>query len=622
MFPAFNRPVLNMKKRIAALLSLAVFWMAFFFFARLFFIITHYHNASAESMSGLLATFLHGSLLDISVTGYFLLLPFLIIIPGLYFYGKWQQKLISWYSYMLIALTSIIIVADATLYSYWGFRMDYTPLFYLKTPGEAIASVSTFKLVILLSAVIIIASLFIFIYRKYVGPRFGRFERTRYLIPGILVFLVLTGTLIIPIRGGTGIAPVNAGSVYFSDRMFLNHTAINAVWNVGTTAFTQKPVSNPYQFMAKEKAAELVDSLYVNKEGIPLHVLNTGRPNILLIVLESFSGYFTCLDGDSLTTPNLNRYAKEGILFSDFYASGTRTDKAMPAILSGYPAQPAQSIIKEPKKTQSLPGLVRILMENSYRSSFWYGGDINFANFRSYIISSGFKKIVTENDFSSKDYNSKWGVHDHIMFKALKDFMKKPEEPFCDVVLTLSSHEPFDVPMKPVFKGNDYETAYRNSVFYADSVLGDFLDWSRSREWWKNTLIILVADHGGRYSEEIPASARKVFRIPMIWTGGALSVNNLTINKFGGQTDIPLTLLNQMGIRAALPFSKDLLSESSHSFAFYTFNEGFGFLNDSSAVEYDQKYGGPVVRDGKHPGDAETTGKAYLQVLFDDYLKR
>jgi len=142
--------------------------------------------------------------------------------------------------------------------------------------------------------------------------------------------------------------------------MFLNHTAINAVWNVGTSAFTQKPVKNPYEFGDLSVAKSIVDSLTL-KKGFPEKVLNTSKPDIIIIVLESFSGYLIGpLGGDSLVTPNINRYSREGILFTDFYASGTRTDKAIPAILDGYPAQPAQSIIKEPKKAN----LCRVLLRS------------------------------------------------------------------------------------------------------------------------------------------------------------------------------------------------------------------------------------------------------------------
>jgi len=611
-----------MKKRLIILCYYAIFWLAFFIFARLFFISVQYHVAFRNSFSEILATFWYGAKLDISTTGYYLLVPVLFAIPGVFFSGSWYKFFIRWYSYILIIFSSVIVVSDANLYSYWGFRMDYTPMLYLKTPGEAMASVSTMKVILFFVTIIIIASFFIIIYNKLIDKLFIGFERIRNRLPGILSFMIIWGVLIIPIRGGIGVAPINAGAVYFSQKIFLNHAAINAIWNVGTSAFTQKPVKNPYEFGDLSSATALVDSLTV-KKGIPEKVLNSNRPNILIIVLESFSSYMIGpLGGDSLVTPNFNRYIKEGILFSDFYASGTRTDKAMPAILNGYPAQPVQSIIKEPKKSQSLPGLVKILIDKGYNSAFWYGGEINFANFNSFVIGSGFRGIITKNNFDPENYNSKWGVHDHVLFKTLEDSMKTVEEPFLNVVLTLSSHEPFDVPMEPVFAGDGNMIKYKNSVYYTDKSLGSFLDWAKETNWWKNTLVIMVADHCYRVSEDILIYSQEVFKIPMLWVGGALSKKGIIVDKMGSQVDIPITLLNQLGLSGSFPFGKDLLSDESRSFAFYTYNEGFGFITDSSAYIYDHKLKEPVLKEGKDPGYAEKNGKAYLQVLFNDYLKR
>ena len=611
-----------MKRRLAALVYYIFFWLLFFFTARLFFILMQYNSSSHNSVGELLSTFRYGIKLDISTIGYYLIIPLLVMIPGVYFNGNWYRIFIRWYSRVCIIFSSVIIVADANLYSYWGFRMDFTPVLYLKTPEEAMASVSTLKIILFLITTGLLATFFIYLYNKLIDGLFSNFDRIRYLLPGILFLMILWGALLIPIRGGFGVAPINAGAVYFSEKMFLNHTAINAVWNVGSSAFAQNPVKNPYEFGDISAATSLVDSLTV-KGGIPEKVLNTTRPDIMIIVLESFSGYLIGpLGGDSLVTPNFNRYAREGILFSEFYASGTRTDKAMPAILDGYPAQPAQSIIKEPKKSQSLPSLVKILVENGYHSSFWYGGEINFANFNSFVIGSGFHDIITRNNFDPANYNSKWGVHDHILFQTLKDSMKSVKEPFFKVVLTLSSHEPFDVPMKPVFGGSDNMAKYKNSIFYTDKTLGSFIDWAKETDWWKNTLIVMVADHAARVYSDMPNYKQNVFKIPMIWIGGAVQGKGLRINKLGSQVDIPATLLDQMDIKGSFPFGKDLLSHRSKSFAFYTYNEGFGFITDSSAVGFDLKSRIPVLSEGKNPEVAEKNGKAYLQVLFNDYIKR
>jgi len=612
-----------MRKRLKAILFYLLFWLIFFFTARLFFIITQFRETSDFSTGLLFLTFRYGLKLDLSATGYILVIPVLLMIPELYFKWKWFRKFMKAYSYFIIVICSLIVVSDTLLYRYWGFRMDYTPLVYLKTPKAAMASVSTFQFIAVSLGILLFSAIFIRFYRKYLDKLFEFPEKIKYLLPALIFFVILWGSLLIPIRGGVGIAPINAGTVYFSEDMFLNHAALNVVWNVGSSAFNQKPVKNPYQFNDITVAKEFTNSLIAGG-GETRKVITAPRPNILLIVLESFgSAFIGPLGGDSLTTPCFNKYSREGILFTRFYASGNRTDKAIPAILCGYPAQPKVSIMKEPKKTQSLPGIVRTLNKEGYNTSFWYGGEINFANFHSFVINAGFRNIITMDNFDPSFYNSKWGVHDHILFEALRDTMEKVNEPFLNVILTLSSHEPFEVPMDPVFKGIDDLTKYRNSLYYTDKSLGTFLDWAKTTEWWKNTLVVLVADHCRRSSPDIQEYSEEIFKIPMLWLGGVLAESGIRIDKTGSQADIPLTILNQLGINDDdYTFSKDLLADGSGSFAFYTFNEGFGFITDTSRYIYEHKLGNSVISEGKSPEIAGEYGKAFLQTLYEDFLSR
>ncbi len=611
-----------MKRKVIALFAYSIFWLLFFAFARLFFILTHHKEAFQFGIGTLAATFSHGLKLDISATAYILVIPLLAAIPGIWFPGNWYRYFIKGYTWLILLLSTSIIVSDSVLYTYWGFRMDYTPLLYLKTPQEAAASVTTFQILVVCLTVILITLLFGVLYNKLWSRFFKETERVKLRLAATLFLLVISGALIIPIRGGIGLAPINAGTAYFSEHMFINHTAINVAWNVGSSVFNHKPATNPYIYSDSKLARTLTDSL-TSKKGETEKVLNSTRPNILMIILESFgNSLIGPLGGDSLTTPCFNRDIREGLIFSNFYASGNRTDKALPAILSGYPAQPATSIIKEPKKTQSLPSLVRILNGLNYKSSFWYGGDINFANFNSFLIASGFHQIITMDNFDPSDYNSKWGVHDNILFDALRDSMMNIKQPFFRVVLTLSSHEPFEVPMAPVFDGKDNLTKFKNSVYYTDKTVGAFLDWAKDSDWWKNSLVILVADHCRRNSLDELVYSQKIFKIPMLWLGGALKESGTRIEKLGSQVDIPLTILHQMDLDGDFPFGKDMLSLVSDSFAFYTFNEGFTFITDTSTVIFDQKLGRAVIREGSGPEVAEKYGKAYLQVLYDDYLKR
>jgi hypothetical protein len=132
----------------------------------------------------------------------------------------------------------------------------------------------------------------------------------------------------------------------------------------------------------------------------------------------------------------------------------------------------------------------------------------------------------------------------------------------------------------------------------------------------------MVADHAARIYDTMPNYKQNVFKIPMLWIGGALAQKGLKIGKIGSQVDIPVTLLDQLGLSGNFPFGKDLLSSETKSFAFYTYNEGFGFITDSSAVGFDLKSRTRMLSEGRNPEVAEKNGKAFLQVLFNDYLKR
>jgi phosphoglycerol transferase MdoB-like AlkP superfamily enzyme len=570
----------------------------------------------------LAGTFVHGFKLDLSATCYLLLLPLLAAIPGLYFTGKWYRIFLKTYSFFMIILATLIIVSDADTYSYWGYRLEFSSVEYLKTPKDALASLKKGEFLLLLMAFLLMSSFFIFFCNKIINRFFSSPERIRHFIPGFFFFLLLTASLIIPIRGGTGVAPLNVGAAYFSESLFLNHTAINEVWNFGHSAAYRKPVRNPYQFGELSKALD--DVRYLTKySGTTRKVLNTERPNILLIVLESFGSYLTDHVGsDTVITPRFNEYTSEGIYFTNLYAAGSRTDKAIPAIFSGYPNLPTIQVLREPKKIQSMPGIVKLLDSAGYKSSFWYGGDINFADLNSFIITTGFRQKITIKNFDRTTYNSKWGVHDGVLFERLEDSLSKAKEPFIYSALTLSSHEPFEVPMEPVFKGHDELSRFRNSVYYTDRSLGEFLDKAKKTDWWKNTLVVIVADHCRRYSENVPVYSEEIFKIPMLWLGGALSCKNIRVSKIANQYDIPLTIANQLDMKSSFTFSKDLLSEKSASFAFYTYNEGFVFITDTTTSIFDIKLKNNILLKGVNPGSAERYGKAFLQVLFDDYLKR
>jgi phosphoglycerol transferase MdoB-like AlkP superfamily enzyme len=607
---------------LTVLLKVMIFWMVFFAIHRLLFVLFNSSFAASSSALQLLTAFGVGIRLDLSVIGYISLLIIVLQVLSLSITRKFCLKCIDYLSFTLIVAFSFILVSSANLYSYWGKHLDGEALDFLKTPGVIIDSLKWYEAPLLVLVGLLFSLMFVGLYKKGVvaKPAFHQVWQVSYTSGAKLLFLLLlAGFMIIPIRGGIGIAPINTGAAFFSDNLFVNHTAINPVWNLG---FSMKGVDvrkKSYRFMDDDKANEIFDQL-MDESGTCPNVLNVERPNIVIILLESFSAQVIGALGGEPVSPNLDRLITEGLLFNNLMAASDRSDKGLVATLSGYQVMPKYSIIQFPNKSQSLGFLPKSLKNGGYNDmTFIYGGDIGFKNMNSFVIQSGFEKSITQDDFSSKLRGKKWGVHDEHTFDRLLQEMKSSQAPFFKFFFTLSSHEPFDVP-GPM----RHQDPYLNSIAYTDSCLGQFFDHVKTSGLWENTLFILLADH----SVVGPGKATHVdiarFHIPMLWTGGAVSARDTVISKPGSQTDLARTLLCQLKLDEPqnYPFSKNLLDDKNPGFAFYCFNDGFGYLSTTVFQVFNNQTGKFMFYQG-HNNDADSlNGKAYLQKVSMDHKLR
>ena len=607
-----------MLERFIAFGMYAIFWLTIFVMGTILFLSYNYQFSSALSFLDIFLVFWHGMKMNFSVTGYFLGIPTLLLSITSCIRGKFLSYFINVYTIILLFIVTLIIVGDVELYRNWGFRMDASPLLYLAHPKEAMASTPLLLLSVLVFVWLLFFGVCMYAYYKWVAKWFKNLPKGNWKTA--LVFLLVTGSLLLPIRGSLGHSNMNAGFVYFhKTNVFANHAAINVVWNVGD-ALTSGNVY-PDNFYDDGKTKQLFSKL--NKDiGGAKNILNTKRPNVIIIIIESFTAKIIApLGGLVGITPNFNKLAKEGILFSHIYSSGYRTDQGIVAVLSGYPAQPESSIIKYPKKSQSLPYMPKVFEKAGYHTAFVMGGDIDYANFRSYIMNAGFDKTISEEDFVNPKFITDWGVHDQEMLARVIAEIDTLKKPFFLSTMTLSSHEPFKVPMQTVIKGKDEESKFLNAAYYADQSIGAFIEKAKSKPWWDNTLVVMVADHGSRHPNNDPSYTPEKFRIPILMIGGALNKKDTVIDKFGNQRDVVATVLKQLGWPTEdFEFSKDLLSDNSKSFAFYSFNNGYGFLTDSTKIVYDLSANKYISEMGKD-SDKEIA-KAYLQQLFWDYNAR
>ena len=570
----------------------------------------------------------HGLSLDLSTALYFILLPYLVVMVSAWWPSrKVLGNLLKIYYAIAALVLSLAFVADTSLYEFWGFKLDASVLQFLDGTGHATDSVSTGFVVVRFVCFLAVAALLFFVLSRIrkpflatrsFAPSYPRtLENPRSSLLTTILFLLLIPLLVVGIRGGTSVSTTNVGQVYFSQNQFLNHSAVNPVFSF-LASFGKSTNDIPdYHFFPEE---QLPRDLFSTPQGSVSRCITTIQtpptlPNVLLIIMESCGGQFTELGGNAHVTPNLTRLAHEGIYFTRCYANSWRTDRGMLSIMSGYPALPKTSIMKMPSKVRTLPSIARTLQREGYKTAFLYGGDANFTNTRGYLLSTGVETIVSEDDFTSEQRgSSKWGVCDSIAFDRLYEMAVPYPSPWFLTFLTLSSHEPWTVPMPTKFQDEKL-----NAFYYLDLCLGRFIERFRKTEAWNHTLVVIIPDHGIKYKDQDETKEIRS-HIPMIWTGGVVD-GPLHIDRLCNQSDLAATLLGQLRLKHDdFTFSRDILSpDSTHPFAMHTFPEGFSVVDSTGFNVYDLNSQKQTVGQSQN---AIQLGKAVLQITADDLRNR
>ncbi len=608
-----------MKKRIAYI-------SLYFFTVLLIFILQKplfmLYNGSIEKGFGFadyMQVMIHGASLDAATAGYLTAFPFLLVLISIWFRKFPLKKILYGYYILAAALISIIFVVDMALYTFWGFKLDASVFLYIDSPKEALASVSVGFILLRVLAILLLIALNSWVLLK-ITP--SVLTATRKRIAGTAGMLLLGGVLFIIIRGGVTESTSNIGQVYFSNEPFLNHSAVNPDFSLLSSMGKSQDFASEFNFFDEEKRAALFDGLYPTTDGDSIiQVLNTKRPNILIILMEGFGGAFVePLGGLPDVTPHFNRLSKEGVFFTNCYANSFRTDRGTVCTFSGYLGLPTASVMKIPAKSRTLPAIAEGLSKVGYKTDFLYGGDINFTNMKSYLLSTGYQRLTANTDFSLAEQTSNaWGVNDDITFEYLYNQLRnrKEEGPWHTAFLTLSSHEPFEVPYHRL------EDKIPNAFAYTDECLGKFIDRLKQTPAWKDLLVICLPDHGFYYPREGSNAMPRFYHIPLLWLGGAVK-QPMQVDKIMNQTDLAATLLGQLGLEhTAFTFSRNVLgSDYKYPFAFYSFNNGFSFRDSTGVTVFDNNSGSILFDEPEADESRLDKGKAILQTVYDDLGNR
>lgn len=602
-------------RRLTFLVKYYIFWIFVALLMKSIFLLWNFEECSKLSGVDIWGVYLHGFRMDMSFAGYMtgaatLLSMFCSVISA-----KYSRLFFNVLTSILLAIVIVVSVVDMEIFANWGTHSDASPIGYLKTPGAAMASATFGTTAILLAIMVFGWFLCRFLYRRFVKFPNEEGRPLRYLIQSI----VFAAVLFIPIRGGFNVAPMNSGFCYFHPtNNFANQAAVNGVWNF-IYEVTHMDKGRELKFMESNLANSIVDSTCYSSKSFRNILCTTERPNVVILLMESFTSKAVgVLGGDSLVTPNLNALAREGLLFYNIYGTAMRSDRGIAGVISGQPAHYKTAIVKFPEKTIKKPSFTKKLSENGYSTSFYYAGDMNFGNFKSYARMS-FDRLVDENDFSGEAIENrfKWGVHDEYTYEKALQEMKSEKEPFCYMIYNLTSHEPFIIPTERKFPSDSREDMFKSAIYYTDSCLGNFVNGCKAEGLYDNTLFVLVADHstrtiGGSHDPNDPDT----FKIPVLLFGGAVSVKDSVVYNIGSQVDVAKTVLEQLNIDTDdFRFSKNLLSDTVTDFAYFTNSVAALVATDKGNALYDIK-GDKFVVDTCNI--ATEALKAWLQLVDAD----
>lgn len=586
----------------------------------------------------------HGLPLDLSMAGYLSVIPGFLSIAVVWLKRDLVKPIMNIYFIIASLFITCSFVLNASLYPYWKYPLDSTPLFYFFTsPADAIASVSIWQ-VILSIVILIVLTVGVWFTLRMRGEKRQQYSRYAYGYGGFgsgkrnrfddfnrhrgrtsIILLLLTGLLFLPIRGGITVSTMNTGQAYYSQNAYLNHSAVNPLFSLLESITHQEDFASQYRFMKDKEADKIFATMTSTSDENTYPLLNEatfkkGTPDILIVIMESFaSDIMPSMGSYKDVAVCLDSIAQQSILFTRFYANSFRTDRGMVSILSGYPAQPTTSIMRYPRKTSQLPSIARNLAKyKNYKTTYYYGGDADFCNMRSYLVSQGYQHIISDANFPIEDKLSKWGVPDHIVAARMMEDIKAQQNekrPMLRIFQTSSSHEPFEVPYHRL------KDKRLNAFAYTDSVMGAIVREYRKLPRWKNTLIVFVPDHVGGYKENLNDHDRSRYQIPLILAGGAIS-RPMKVGIIGSQHDIAATLLGQLGVEhREFTFSKNMMSDATPKFAFFAVNDAFGIVSEENSLIYDNR-AKRIVYDKGEKGFNLKRGQAYLQKLYDDLAKK
>lgn len=615
------------KSLFLSLLKHYLFWLLLFAVGRTVFLLWNAEELTGIPLLEILRAYVAALYVDTAMACWLLGLPFVMLLIAGVTEKKFFLRMNIGVHFILFTAFFLMTFGELPIYDEWHTKLSYKALWFFNNPSEVFHTATWMQLVSCFGATAIFTFGACWLYMKKFALRELNANRDWTIIAYAIVSpaVIFTG-----MRGGYYTIPVQLSDAYYSQHNILNLISLNSSYNLASSCMENARGGKPYEFFPAGEAKITFDQLHEHSDSTSIFLMSQ-KPNIVLVVLEGWSAdMIESFGGMKGITPNFDSLAIQGIRFTDCYASGMLSDQGMAAVFSGFPAQPRTSIITQPTKYVRLPCISKELKKIGYHTSFMFGGQLSYGNIRSYMYFNEFDKIIEGEDFNIAAEEGKLGYHDEFLFDRQLQELKSMQQPFFSAMFTLSTHGPYDFPMKRDLNIGDKEEDYVNSIYYADSCIGDFIRKAKREPWFDNTLFVFVSDHSHNSPYNHPFNDPAYRRIPMLFYGNVIDTAFVTERAIvAAQTDLAATLLAQLGQPySQFRYSKNLFAKWLHPHAFYSFEEGFGFVNCDGWIRWsvdgraDFEVNEIPFSCYGEPADSLTllkNGQAILQQLSVDY---
>jgi phosphoglycerol transferase MdoB-like AlkP superfamily enzyme len=536
-----------------------------------------------------------------------LCVPLLVMVPVLANRWTWPLFRLLSYAWLLLAVLFLIFLEASTPSFILQYDLRPNRLFveYLKYPKEVLSTLwNGFRVPLVLG--IGISVLLVWSCKKLVSfwlkaPWTWGYLKQLCFFP-VIGFLIFAG-----IRSTADHRPANPALFALTGDPLVNGLIINSSWSVVHAIYNLKHEARSSEVYGKMPVEEMLreTKLWVSEQQTasesPLRRWHEAsrkreRPlNLVIILEESLGATFVESLGGLPMTPELEKLKDDGWWFENLYATGTRSVRGIEAVTAGFLPTPARSVVKLSLSQSNFFTIASLLGERNYSTEFIYGGEAHFDNMRLFFTGNGFQSIIEQKDYVNPIFEGTWGVSDEDLFKKTDERISqlhKSGKPFFSLVFTSSNHEPFEYPEGRIERYDQEAATVNNAVKYADYSLGKFFETAKTRDYWKDTLFLVVADHDTRaYGKDLVPI--KNFHIAGLILGADLEQKK--IKSVTSQVDLPTTLLSLMGISAQHPMIGRNLSsepEDEPGRAFMQFAENFCMMEGNEVV---------ILRPEKHP---------------------